>query len=135
MPRIVGNAVRVVDHNGLKIDELAGNVATKDDTVSIAFVRVENPTSEPWLTLEYDEWLCVRKGRVELHWNGGVVEVKEGQTCFIAKGERFRPIFPDGDTEYIPVCKPAFRPDRCVREEGPEESAVSSKNTGSTLKE
>ena len=23
-------------------------------------------------------------------------------------GERFRPTFPDGDTEYVPVCLPAF---------------------------
>ena len=35
----------------------------------------------------------------------------------VASGERFRPIFPLGDCEYIPVCLPAFKPERCIREE------------------
>jgi len=46
--------------------------------------------------------------------------VSTGQTVFVAKGERFRPTFPDGNTEYIPVCLPAFRPDRCLREDAPD---------------
>ena len=49
--------------------------------------------------------------------DGAELEVKAGQTVFIEKGERFRPMFPDGGTEYVPVCLPAFRPDRCIREE------------------
>lgn len=63
------------------------------------------------MVLQYDD------GRSEL-------EVKAGQTVFIGRGERFKPDFPDGDTEYVPVCLPAFRPDRCQREDGPD-SAVS----------
>jgi len=58
-----------------------------------------------------------------LHGSGESLEVLAGQTVFIEKGERFRPTFPDGATEYIPVCLPAFRPDRCIREEA--EGAVS----------
>lgn len=128
MPKIIGKAVRVVEHDGLMIDECAGNVATKDDTLSIARVRVENPTSEPWLTLDYDEWLVVTKGCIELHSEkDGVVTAKAGETAFVSKGERFRPVFPQGDTEYIPVCLPAFRPDRCIREEENGESNVSIK--------
>eukprot|EP00966_Prymnesium_polylepis_P028902 670241-Prymnesium_polylepis.1 len=57
MPQIVGGETRVVDDGaGLTIDELAGNVATKEDRISIALVRVSAPTAEPWLTLDYDEW-------------------------------------------------------------------------------
>lgn len=117
MPKIVGKSARVVDHEGITIDECAGNVATKDDTISIARVRVESPTAEPWLTLHYDEWICVTRGYVELHSDAGVITVRAGETAFIGKGERFRPVFPVGDTEYVPVCLPAFRPDRCIREE------------------
>eukprot|EP00966_Prymnesium_polylepis_P028903 670241-Prymnesium_polylepis.2 len=58
------------------------------------------------MVLKYDD------GKAEL-------EVRAGQTVFIARGERFRPEFPDGGTEYVPVCLPAFRPDRCIREDGP----------------
>ena len=36
---IVGTSRRVVDAPGLTIDELAGNVASSDDRISIAHVR------------------------------------------------------------------------------------------------
>lgn len=132
MPRIVGEAVRVVEHDGLSIDELVGTVSTKEDTVSAAKVVVTTPTQEPWLTLHYDEWICVTKGRCDMRYmdNDGkeaVLTVKAGQTCFIANGERFRPEFPDGHTTYIPVCIPAFKPERCIREEGEVESDVTKK--------
>jgi len=122
MPFLVGGAARVVDDGHLTIDEYAGNVATSEDRISIAHVNVASPTSEPWLTLDYDEWMCVLKGRMVLLSNDGKsqLEVKAGQTVFIAKGERFKPEFPDGGTEYVPVCLPAFRPDRCAREDGPD---------------
>jgi hypothetical protein len=59
---------------------------------------------------------------MELH----VLTVK----AFIQKGERFRPIFPTCNVSYIPVCLPAFRPDRCTREEDncEEAAAVASGN-------
>mmetsp|Transcript_108232 Transcript_108232/g.212098 ORF Transcript_108232/g.212098 Transcript_108232/m.212098 type:complete len:279 (+) Transcript_108232:63-899(+) len=118
MPRIVGGSVRVVDTGVLAIDELAGNVATKDDRISIAHVAVSAPTGEPWLTLHYDEWICVLQGRMVLHYGDGQkLEVAAGQTVLVEKGERFRPEFPEGGTEYVPVCLPAFRPDRCIRED------------------
>jgi mannose-6-phosphate isomerase-like protein (cupin superfamily) len=134
MPRIIGKAETVVEIDGLKIDELAGNVATNEDTISIAHVTVSSPTSEPWLTLDYDEWLCVTKGKMVLHIQQNkeidtfeTLEVNAGETCFVAKGERFKPVFPIAPTEYIPVCSPAFRPDRCHREEGTEASDVTLK--------
>lgn len=131
MPKIIGKSTIVVEtpDGTLKIDELAGNVATTNDTISIAYVTISNPTSEPWLTLDYDEWICVRKGYMILEFFDKdektvkkELEVKAGETVFVEKGERFRPIFPTGGTEYIPVCLPAFRPDRCHREETVEES-------------
>ena len=133
MPKLIGSSQTVVEVNGLRIDELAGNVATCDDTISIAHVTVSQPTAEPWLTLDYDEWLCVRKGKIVLHFQKDgkeeeeTLEVKAGETCFVAKGERFRPVFPVAPTEYVPVCLPAFRPDRCHREEGEEPSDVTDK--------
>jgi len=128
MPEIVGSSQRVVDDgHGLTIDEYAGNASTSEDRISIAHVNIAAPTSEPWLTLHYDEWMCVLKGRMLLLSDDGrkTLEVRAGQTVFIAKGERFKPEFPDGGTEYVPVCLPAFRPDRCIREDG--DSEVSKK--------
>lgn len=119
MPKIIGGAQTVVEHDGLKIDELAGNVATSSDRISIAKVSIGKPCAEPWLTLHYDEWICVTKGRMVLLFGDGSesLEVTTGQTVFIAQGERFKPTFPDADTEYIPVCLPAFAPHLCIREE------------------
>lgn len=107
----------VVDFEGLKIEELAGNVASSDDTLSVAKVTVSKATAEPWLTLDYDEWICMLSGTVTLQYGSDeALEVVAGETCFIARGERFRPVFP-GPATYIPVCLPAFKPERCAREE------------------
>jgi uncharacterized protein (DUF952 family) len=123
MPKLVGTSTVVVDHEGICIEELAGNVASKEDTLSVARVTISTPCAEPWLTLDYDEWICCLKGKIQLHYNDGgtdkVLHVSAGQTCFIAKGERFQPVFPEAGTEYIPVCFPAFTPERCHREEQP----------------
>jgi len=132
MPKLIGKSTTVVELEGLQINELAGNVATSEDTISIAYVTVSEPTSEPWLTLDYDEWICVRKGTcvfqfVKEDGTDGELVVHEGETCFIAKGERFRPCFPTAPVEYIPVCSPAFKPERCKREEGEEASDVTIK--------
>jgi len=123
MPKIIGASQVVVDDGaGLTIKELVGNVASNDDRISIAHVKVSQPASEPWLTLHYDEYICVLSGRMVLQHAKGELDVKAGQAVFIEKGERFKPTFPEGGTEYIPVCLPAFRPDRCVREDDSERS-------------
>jgi uncharacterized protein (DUF952 family)/mannose-6-phosphate isomerase-like protein (cupin superfamily) len=127
MPKIIGSAKRVVEVEGvLAIDEYVGNVGSQTDDISIAVVKISQPTSEPWLTLDYDEWMVVVKGYLEIHYNTNgdknnnkveVMTVNEGETVFIPKGERFKPVFPQAGAEYVPVCIPAFRPDRCLREE------------------
>jgi hypothetical protein len=120
MPKIIGKVARVVETDALAIDEYAGVVGSKCDDISIARVIISKPTSESWLTVAYDQWICVIKGKVVFHFGedeGQVLTVNGGETCFIEKGERYRPVFPQGGTEYIPVCLPAFTPERCVREE------------------
>ena len=82
------------DGAGLTIKELVGNVASDDDRISIAHVKVSQPASEPWLTLHYDEYICVLSGRMVLQHAKGELDVKAGQAVFIEKGERFRPTFP-----------------------------------------
>lgn len=138
MPAIIGKDTIVVEHDGLTIKELAGNVAalgfSNSDDVSIAHVTINEPTAEPWLTIDYDEWLCLLKGKIELNYYSKELEsgeqtmtVEIGETCFIKKGERFRPVFPYGNVEYIAVCIPAFKPERCIREEDTETSQVTAR--------
>eukprot|EP00536_Pseudo-nitzschia_multiseries_P007750 jgi/Psemu1/196337/e_gw1.185.53.1 len=124
MPKIVGKSTRVVETEGFSIDEYAGNVSSKDDQMSLAVVKVTTPYSEPFLTLHYDEWIAVIKGQVDCHVfdEDTQTEVKAvsavaGETIFIEKGQRFKPVFPVANTEYVPVCIPAFKPERCIRED------------------
>jgi uncharacterized protein (DUF952 family) len=124
IPKIVGKSTRVVETDGFSIDEFAGNVGSNDDTMSLAVVKVSKPYSEPWLTLHYDEWIAVMKGQVDCHVidqqtqkEVKAVSAVAGDTIFIEKGQRFKPVFPVADTEYIPVCIPAFKPERCIRED------------------
>ena len=139
---LVGQAIKVVEHDGLTIEEIVGNVATRNDDVSLALVSITRPTCEPWLTIKYDEWIHVLEGYIEImHQNGNInsdndddladrspmtkTVVKEGQTVFIPKGTRMQPVFPVR-SKYIPLCIPAFSPDRCLREEGTAEGKLSS---------
>ena len=121
MPTVIGKANRVVEVDGvLAIDELVGNVATSQDTLSVARTTVQKPTSEPWLTFEYDEWICVTKGGMEISYEeGGQLQtmlVNAGEIAFVGKKERIKPSFLGG-SEYLSICHPAFTPDRCYREE------------------
>jgi hypothetical protein len=111
MPKIIGKSTRVVETDRLAIDEMVGNVASNEDTLSVARCVITSPTNEPWLTLDYDEWICVIKGRIEMHYGDDqVLPVEAGETCFVASGECFRPVFLIGDTEYIPIILSAFEP-------------------------
>lgn len=125
---IVGTSQRVVDTGDFSIEELAGNVATKSDRISIAYVRAKAGTAEPWLTLHYDEWICVLKGVMKMEQEGvEPLNVPAGSTAMIPEGTRFKPSF-EVDCEYVPVCLPAFRPDRCIREdENAEGKAIATK--------
>lgn len=128
--KVIGRSVKVVDHDGLIIEETIGNVATKNDELSLATVTITKPTSEPWLTLRYDEWMHVLEGYIEIHQEDdgseSVVRVDAGETAFIPEGSRMRPVFPV-PSRYMPVCLPAFSPERCTREEGAEPSSVSAR--------
>ena len=58
------------------IDEFAGNVGSKDDTISIAGRR--SPTTvRAVVTLHYDEWICVVKGKMVIEYGdkGTILEV------------------------------------------------------------
>merc|ERR1712113_1315137 len=126
--RVVGTSSRVVDAPGLVIDELVGNVASQDDRISIAQVLTKAGTSEPWLTLHYDEWICVTEGEIRIEQEGkNDFSILGGQSAMIPKGTRFKPTFVK-DSKYVPVCLPAFRPDRCIREDVDDEGHKISKN-------
>jgi uncharacterized protein (DUF952 family) len=129
-PHVVGSALPVVQIPGLTVEELVGNAATKQDALSVAHEKISAPLSEPWKTNDFDEWIVVLKGHIDiLYADDKVLPLPAGQTCMIPKGDRYRPVFPVTDTEFLAICKPAFTPDRCHREEESTSTPVKSDNS------
>ena len=58
----------------------------------ITINRAKKGTAEPFLTLGYDEWICVLEGKIlfELGSEKPDVTATAGQTAFIKQGTRFR---------------------------------------------
>jgi len=95
MPHIVGSTQTAVETPVLKIDELCGNVACasspSSDTLSIAMVTAASGSSEPWLTLDYEEWICMLTGSMVCSIpDGPKVVCNAGEVLYVGKGERFK---------------------------------------------
>jgi hypothetical protein len=127
--RVVGVHKRVLDTGDLSIDEWSGQATSQEDRFSVAKCRARAGTTEPWRTSAFDEWFCVIEGALDVEvqqpaWGGADDEAPTsavtrrfpaGTTGFVPKGTRFKPHFPV-DCVYVPICIPAFTPDRCRRE-------------------
>jgi hypothetical protein len=119
--KVIGKCTTVVEVPGhIKINEVVGGVSTSSDDISVACVKAGAGTSEPWLTMDYCEWLCILSGqcvaKTRKDSDEGVVTINAGETAFIQRGSTWQPTFPV-ECEYIAICRPAFRPDRCIRED------------------
>ena len=99
------------------IDEHVGLVATQHDALSIAIMRSPQGWSEPAQTPDFDEYTIVLKGSLHVEHDGGELTVPEGRGVRVPAGERVRYATPDGPTEYMSVCLPAFSPERVHRAE------------------
>ena len=97
------------------------NVSTESDEFSVARVSVSDATSEPWLTLGYDEWMCVLEREVTFDLSDGSSIVTGWRNCILARDASA--LFTAG-TQYIPICVPSFRPDRCLREDQNDDDAA-----------
>ena len=60
------------------------------------FFRAAKGTQEPFLTLHYDEWICILKGKILFEQGDGEENITAigGQTVFIKEGTRFRSVLP-----------------------------------------
>ena len=58
--------------------------------------RAKKGTAEPFLTLGYDEWICVLEGKILFEQGDEKPDVTAtaGQTVFIREGTRFRYVAP-----------------------------------------
>ena len=120
------------EHDGLTIKENIGNVATKNDELSLALITIKNPPSSrgsPCITMS--GFTSRRDG---LNYTNRIRKVdpklssrstKERRSLFRRESNSAR--VSGAFQVHSPVHPPAFALDRCIREEGTELSDISAR--------
>jgi mannose-6-phosphate isomerase-like protein (cupin superfamily) len=116
MPVHVTSPVVVPGVGDKVIRELVGNASTGTAAVSVARMSSPPGWEEPAQTPEFDEVTVVLEGTVVVEHDGGLIEVKPGETVLARAGERVRYSTPQG-AEYVAICVPAFSPETAHRDE------------------
>jgi mannose-6-phosphate isomerase-like protein (cupin superfamily) len=100
------------------IDEYIGLVNSRNENVSIAHMRSPRGWVEPGQTPEFEEFTIVLHGMLRVAYQGGTLDVRQGQAVIAHAGEWVQYSTPEGDgAEYIAVCVPAFAPHTVHRDE------------------
>lgn len=120
MPRLIvkPTIVAAVGTKPKTIAEHVGRVNSGTDALSIAHMRSPEGWLEPGQRPEFDEYTLVLHGCLRVQHEGGVLDVRAGQTVVAAAGEWVRYSSPEpGGAEYVAVCLPAFSPATVHRDE------------------
>jgi mannose-6-phosphate isomerase-like protein (cupin superfamily) len=103
--------------DGKLIEEHFGNATDKNPDVSIAHMVAPSGWSEPFQTLEFDEYTYIIKGKKQFIIDGDIVVLESGQSIKIEKNTRVQYSNPyEQECEYIAICLPAFSIDSVNRE-------------------
>lgn len=130
---VVHKSVHVVDTSALTITEYFGNVASSDSSISACLATVAESCEEAYQTPEFDEYVLVIAGSVEIrHGKGETTVVKQGEGLLLKAGERVKWVW-SGPCQYVPICLPAFTPANCGREL--EDTAVETPDVKKRLKD
>lgn len=111
MPRLIGSPTRIqaAGSKPKTIEEYAGRVNSGHANVSIARMVSPEGWLEPGQRPEFEEITVVIRGLLRVEFEGGVVDVRQGQAVVASPGEWVRYSSPEpGGAEYIAVCIPAF---------------------------
>jgi mannose-6-phosphate isomerase-like protein (cupin superfamily) len=93
------------------IQEYIGRVNSQTDRVSIAHMSSPQGWAEPGQRPEFTEYTVVLKGMLRVEYEGGAMDIREGQAVVTRPGEWVRYSTPESlGAEYIAVCVPAFSP-------------------------
>ena len=108
--------VDVVAAPALTITEYIGRVASNDARVSACVATVTSPTEEAFQAPDFDEFVMVLEGVIDIVEGDGVTRVSAGEGFVLPAGTRVKWRWP-GPCKYVPICIPAFSPTNCNREE------------------
>ncbi|GJL49994.1 cupin domain-containing protein [Candidatus Nitrospira salsa] len=119
MPRLIEDP-SIITAAGTKpkrIEEYAGRVATKDESISVARMVSPQGWVEPGQRPDFTETTVVLKGMLRVEHEQGAFDVLEGQAIVCLPGEWVRYSSPEqGGAEYVAVCVPAFSPETVHRD-------------------
>jgi quercetin dioxygenase-like cupin family protein len=113
MPTIIAQStvLQAAGNMPKTIEEFFGRVNSRDEGVSIAYMRSPEGWSEPAQTPEFDEYTVVFKGTLRLQSAQGTQDLSAGQAVKVSRGEQVQYSTPlPGGAEYFSVCLPAFSP-------------------------
>jgi mannose-6-phosphate isomerase-like protein (cupin superfamily) len=111
MPRLIDRPTRVkaAGNKPKTIEEYVGQVSSGHANVSVARMVSPEGWLEPGQRPEFEEITVVVRGLLRVEFEGGVLDVRQGQAVVAGPGEWVRYSSPEaGGAEYIAVCVPAF---------------------------
>lgn len=119
MPTIIRepSLISPMGKNPKRIEEYAGRVATGNEAVSIARIVCPAGWSEVGQRPDFSETKVILKGMLRVEYEGGVLEIRAGQSVICEPGEWVRYSAPEAEgAEYVTVCIPAFSPETVHRD-------------------
>ena len=117
MPTLISKPaiVRAAGNKPKEIQEFAGRLNSGHSHVSVARMRSPEGWREPGQRPQFEEITVVLRGMVRVEYEGGALEVREGQGVVTRPGEWVRYSTPRG-ARYVAICLPAFSPDTVHRD-------------------
>lgn len=119
MPRLINNptTIEAAGNKPKTIEEFAGNVNSGHSNVSVARMVSPEGWVEPGQRPDFEEITVVLRGMLRVEFEGGALDIGQGQAVVTSPGEWVRYSSPEpGGAEYVAVCLPAFTPDTVHRD-------------------
>jgi len=119
MPRLIERptVIEAVGNTPKTIEEYAGRVNSGHSNASVARMISPEGWQEPGQRPAFEEITLVLRGMLRVEFEGGALDVHEGQAVVASPGEWVRYSSPAaGGAEYVAVCLPAFSPDTVHRD-------------------
>ena len=113
MPRLIDAPTRIeaAGNKPKTIEEYVGRVNSGHANVSVARMVSPQGWLEPGQRPVFEEFTLVLRGLLRVEFEGGVLDVRQGQAVVASPGEWVRYGSPEpGGAEYVAVCIPAFSP-------------------------
>jgi mannose-6-phosphate isomerase-like protein (cupin superfamily) len=113
MPRLIEQAtvIQAAGNKPKRIEEYVGRVNSGHASISVARMVSPGGWAEPGQRPEFQEMTVLLRGRLRVEYEGGELEVAQGQAVVTSPGEwvRYSTPSPEG-AEYVAICLPAFSP-------------------------